>query len=381
MNTTDSATGGLYVDVDIGGDSTFIEWNVDVPNSGDYLVSFRYGLDYNPRPLNLFVNGEELVYSPSLNSPGNITNIGGNPTASYPLGKCAGDCDSDSQCADGLFCFHRDETEPIPTSLCNEGVLNNGWDYCVDVNDFVGVVALPTGSWSNGWHYTEPVQVTLLGGVNSIRLQFPFPISIDNMRIEGLDSSTPSSSFRNPPHFMSIIPDYSPYGLGERNVRDAQYETEATLDHYFYQDNVAPFLCIRMMQRFSFSNPSPGYVKRCSHAFTTGLYESMGGVTFGSGVYGSLASMIASILLDKEATDSAIMVDPSHGSLKEPLLKVTHLMRSMEYATSIPTTLDGNLMQTTYNDKLWLIDEKIGHGPYEVRTTYWIVHKICMYDV
>ena len=145
------------------------------------------------------------------------------------------------------------------------------------------------------------------------------------------------------------------------NLRDAQYETDAVLDHYFYQDNVAPFLCVRIMQRFSFSNPSPRFVASCVDAFRTGTYTS-GGQTFGSGDYGSLEALAASILLDREATEGAVATDPSHGSIREPILKVINLMRSMEYQTSIPTTLAGADMQTTYTAKLWKIDEAIGQG-------------------
>ena len=39
--------------------------------------------------------------------------------------------------------------------------------------------------------------------------------------------------------------------------------------------------------------------------------------------------MIASILLDSEATEGSISVDPSYGGIKEPILKVTNLMRSI----------------------------------------------------
>lgn len=80
--------------------------------------------------------------------------------------------------------------------------------------------------------------------------------------------------------------------------------------------------------------------------------------------------MAASILLDREATDAAVMSDPSHGSLREPVLKVIHLMRSMGYQTSIPETLDGPLMQTTYGVKLYQIDEAIGQGPYEFPSVF-----------
>lgn len=42
----------------------------------------------------------------------------------------------------------------------------------------------------------------------------------------------------------------------------------------------------------------------------------------------------------------------------------------MDYQTSLPTTLDGPPMQTSYNVKLWEIDEKIGQGPYEFPTVF-----------
>ncbi len=112
-----------------------------------------------------------------------------------------------------------------------------------------------------------------------------------------------------------LIPDYSPGGVGEQNLRDAQYETDAVLDTYFFQDNVAPFICIRLLQRFGFSNPSPRFVASCVKAFRTGLFTS-GLEIFGSGEYGSLEAMAASIFLDKEATEVAISSDPAYGSIR-----------------------------------------------------------------
>ena len=169
-----------------------------------------------------------------------------------------------------------------------------------------------------------------------------------------------------------LIPDSNdPSGTGEQNLRDAQYETDAVLDNYFYQDNAAPFLCVRIMQRFSFSNPSPRFVASCVEAFRTGNYTS-GNYNFGSGEYGSLEALAASILLDREATEGAASVDPSQGSIREPMLKATNLMRSMEYQTDIPGNppLSGAPMQTTYQVKVWKIDEKIGQGPYEFPTVF-----------
>ena len=123
------------------------------------------------------------------------------------------------------------------------------------------------------------------------------------------------------------------------------------------------------MQRFSFSNPSPRYVKSCVNAFRTGSYTS-GSETFGSGEYGSLEAMTASILLDREANDVSAASDPSAGAMREPILKVTNVMRSMDYQTAIPTTLDRAPMQTTYNTKIWKLSEKIGQGPFDFPSVF-----------
>jgi hypothetical protein len=192
--------------------------------------------------------------------------------------------------------------------------------------------------------------------------------NIDHLKVEGLPVSSPSS-FRNPPHFMSLIPDYASGRIGERNLRDAQFETNAVLDHYFYQKNVAPFLCVRIMQRFSFSNPSRRFVSSCAGAFRAGIYTSES-ITFGAGKYGDLEAVIASIILDSEATEGAVSVDPSYGSMREPILKLLNLLRSMEYRTELPTPVDGALIQKTYNVKLWQIEKKIGQGPYEFPSVF-----------
>jgi len=185
-----------------------------------------------------------------------------------------------------------------------------------------------------------------------------------------MDSTSPS--FRNPPHFMSLISDMywsNPQGIGEQTLRDAQYETDAVIDHYFYHKNTAPFLCTRIMQRFGFSNPSPRYVRSCVEAFRSGSYFS-GDVDFGSGDYGSLEAMVAAILLSKEATEPSLLADPSYGSIREPMLKVIALMRSMEYNTKLPTFLYGPAMSKSFPVRLKNMVKKIGQSPYEFPTIF-----------
>lgn len=76
-------------------------------------------------------------------------------------------------------------------------------------------------------------------------------------------------AFRNAPGFMSVL-------NTEADVRDAQYETEAALDHYFYHENTAPFIAIRFIQRLVSSNPTPKYVEAVATAFRKGVYEGIG---------------------------------------------------------------------------------------------------------
>lgn len=123
-------------------------------------------------------------------------------------------------------------------------------------------------------------------------------------------------SFRNPPQFLN---------LSAREPRDAIYETDEVLKHFFYHDNVAPFLATRLIQRFGISNPSPRYVKVVANAFKNGSYNS-GGVSFGQSKYGDLASTIAAIILDREARSEILDADPSSGSLREVsiLMLITH---------------------------------------------------------
>ena len=91
-----------------------------------------------------------------------------------------------------------------------------------------------------------------------------------------------------------------------------------------------------------------------------------GSETFGSGDYGSLEATIASILLDKEAASGSISSDPSYGSMREPILKLLHLMRSMQYTAEVVD----NSLQTPDTLNLWNIHNKIGQGPYEFPSVF-----------
>ena len=139
--------------------------------------------------------------------------------------------------------------------------------------------------------------------------------------------------FRNAPAFMPsqgyAMPDNSPFTSEDFTAGRADFETTALIDHLLEHPNVAPFVSIRLIQRLTTSNPSPRYVETVATAFATGRYA---GKTF-SGEYGDLEATVAAILLDREARASILDSDPNHGQLREPLLKVYHLLRGMDFET------------------------------------------------
>lgn len=96
---------------------------------------------------------------------------------------------------------------------------------------------------------------------------------------------------------------------GQQDLQDA-------LDNIFNHDNVGPFLAIRLIQRLTTSNPSPGYVRRVAQVFNDN----------GQGVRGDMGAVVKAILLDAEARPSLAM--DLDGKIKEPLLRVTHLWRA-----------------------------------------------------
>lgn len=147
--------------------------------------------------------------------------------------------------------------------------------------------------------------------------------------------------FRNPPHFMQNTGEQAwmqgefahyknPYGDSDHLLATAEHETEALLDHLFEHKNTAPFVAFRMIQRLVGSNPTPRFVKAAATAFRTGEY---GGTTY-SGKYGDMAAMTAAIMLDPEARATILDADTAHGQLREPVLKIMHLLRSLEYTSN-----------------------------------------------
>jgi uncharacterized protein (DUF1800 family)/uncharacterized protein (DUF1501 family) len=167
--------------------------------------------------------------------------------------------------------------------------------------------------------------------------------------------------FRNAPNFMPTVGE-NPNNHKFNNYRiyhdEVALETEAVLDYLFEHNNTPSFVGRKLIQRFVTSNPSPRYVKAVADAFRSGTYAGSTG-TF-SGKRGDLAATLAAILLDQEARSPVLALDPGSGKMREPLLKVLHLMRALEFEAGVETT------EIHMPD----LQTKIGQGPFQAPSVF-----------
>lgn len=157
-------------------------------------------------------------------------------------------------------------------------------------------------------------------------------------------------SFRNPPQFLNP---------SMHEARDAIYETDALLKHFFFHENIPPFLAMRLIQRFGISNPSPRYIEVVAGAFKSGYYSN-GGESFGDGLRGNLGATVAAIILDREARTALLDADPTSGSLREPMLKLMSFLRANEFEQS----------DAAPELRLYGLQKRIGQGPHSIPNVF-----------
>lgn len=95
-----------------------------------------------------------------------------------------------------------------------------------------------------------------------------------------------------------------------------QASLTAALNRLATHPNTAPFVSRQLIQRFVTSNPSPAYVGRVAKRFTD------------SG--GNFKAIMKAILMDEEARGMASLLDDKHGKLREPLLRMTAILRAFK---------------------------------------------------
>jgi uncharacterized protein (DUF1800 family) len=119
----------------------------------------------------------------------------------------------------------------------------------------------------------------------------------------------------------------------------ADQDFDLAVLNVFMHPNTAPFVSKQLIQRLVTGNPSPAYVARISAVFANN----------GSGVRGDLQAVVRAILLDPEARGPA-KTAPDFGTLREPVLVVTGLLRALSGVTDGAqlSTQTGNLGQNPY---------------------------------
>ena len=99
--------------------------------------------------------------------------------------------------------------------------------------------------------------------------------------------------------------------------QSAEADLDAAISNIFNHPNMGPFIGRQLIQQLVTANPSPAYVARVTAAF-----NGVGGVQ-----RGDMKAVLTAILLDTEASSPA--APQRFGKLREPILQLTHLYRSL----------------------------------------------------
>jgi uncharacterized protein (DUF1800 family) len=98
---------------------------------------------------------------------------------------------------------------------------------------------------------------------------------------------------------------------------DPMADLRDALDALERHENTAPFFCKQLIQRLVTSNPSPTYV-----ADVVGVYKANGG---------AIKPVVKAILMHAEARQLGGQDIARYGKLREPLLRMTHLLRALPH--------------------------------------------------
>jgi len=163
--------------------------------------------------------------------------------------------------------------------------------------------------------------------------------------------SVGDQTLRNPPVFMRPGPVETASNIWRQRARAALNEVDSLIDHLLYHPNTPLFISKKLIQRFTTSNPTTAYLTAVAEAFKSGTYND---VTY-SGKYGDLQATVVAILMHPDARGSSA----NDGKLREPMLKLMHFLRAMEYADAKnePIVLE-------------MLDDVVGQFPYLSPTVF-----------
>lgn len=170
--------------------------------------------------------------------------------------------------------------------------------------DIVGLAHVFTG-WGPGYDPANP------------------PGDLDSHFYWGWDSVRPMAFFAN---FHDTNSKHIVNGTFIPAGQSGPQDLQQALDALFHHPNTGPFIARQLIQRFVTSNPSPGYIYRVASVFNDN----------GSGVRGDLAAVIRAVLLDYEARSTGPLADQTFGKAREPVLRMSHLLRSFHAQPGLP---------------------------------------------
>ena len=144
--------------------------------------------------------------------------------------------------------------------------------------------------------------------------------TISPMRSYAKYHSTSAKSFLG-----STVADQGSSGNGNASLKVA-------LDRLANHPNVGPFIGRQLIQRLVTSHPSPSYVARVAAVFNNN----------GSGVRGDLKAVVKAVLLDTEARAPTAAQRDSFGKLREPVLRLSKVLRAFDASSTSSKWLIGN---------------------------------------
>jgi uncharacterized protein (DUF1800 family) len=172
--------------------------------------------------------------------------------------------------------------------------------------DLSGLSQVFTGiSWYAGPNLTDRTNARFFGAN-------PDP-SRDWQPMQDYNQYTANTSFHSisAKNFLGVT-------IAPQTTPDTVGDVRIALDTLFNNPNVGPFIGKQLIQRLVSSDPSPAYVARVAAAFNDN----------GKGVRGDMKAVWKAILLDPEAR--AVGTSTSSGKLREPMLRLSHLLRAFK---------------------------------------------------
>ncbi len=138
---------------------------------------------------------------------------------------------------------------------------------------------------------------------------------------------------------------------------------DKAVTNVFCHPNVGPFIGKQLIRFFVTSTPSPEYVARVTTAFNNN----------GSNVRGDLRAVIRAILLDDEALEGAALATnerPKYGKLREPIMRLAHILRAFPRPTTDAPAFSGRY----FIDGLDGVEYGINQGPLQSATVFNFYH-------